>query len=187
MNRSPVVTGLGIVAAPGLGVNAVWDSIAANRIGLRPLSLFKSPRYGQLLAGEIPETLLRSEPRGRGSRSDRLAIIAAKQAVADASLTPEQLGDRAGVLLGSSVGGSCDSEFFLDSLLERGVMRARPTRFHECVSSVESVAQRLGCYGPSFAIATACSSGALAIATAAEFLQAGEADIMLTGGADSLS
>ena len=66
-------------------------------------------------------------------------------------------------------------------------MRARPTRFHECNSAVDLIANHFGLFGPSMTIATACSSGALAISTAAEFIMAGEADVMLAGGADSLS
>jgi 3-oxoacyl-[acyl-carrier-protein] synthase II len=66
-------------------------------------------------------------------------------------------------------------------------MRARPTRFHECSAPVDLVAEGFGLYGPSFAISTACSSGALAIATAAELIQSGQADVMLAGGTDSLS
>ena len=66
-------------------------------------------------------------------------------------------------------------------------MRARPARYHECVSVVDIIANDFGLFGPSMAVATACSSGGLAIATAAELIQAGEADVMLAGGADSLS
>ena len=51
--RFPVVTGVGIVTAAGCGVDEVWHSIARGESGLRPLTLFKSSRYGQILAGEI--------------------------------------------------------------------------------------------------------------------------------------
>jgi len=183
----PVVTGLGIVAAAGFGVDEVWNSIAANQSGLKPLSLFHSPRYGQILVGEVQRDLGKLGAPLRGSRSDRLGWLAAREALLSSGIDLPGCAERAGVLLGSSVGGSYDSEQFLTTLIKRGRMRARPTRFHECASSVDLIADHFGLFGPSMALATACSSGALAIATAAELIQAGEADVMLAGGADSLS
>lgn len=185
--RFPVVTGLGIVTAIGCGVDEIWRSISRGESGLRPLTLFKSSRYGQILAGEIQRDLRELGAPLRGSRSDRLAWLAARDAINSSKIDLRHYGDRAGLLLGSSVGGSFDSERFLATLIKHGKMRARPTRFHECVSAVDLIADKFGLFGPSMAIATACSSGALAIATAAELIMAGEADVMLAGGADSLS
>src|SRR5205807_1481696 len=139
------------------------------------------------LTGEVQRSLSSLGAPLRGSRSDRLAWLAAREAIRSAAIDLESCADHAGVLLGASVGGSFDSERFLATLLKHGRMRPRPTRFHECVSSVDSVAEAFGLFGPCMAVATACSSSALAIATAAELIQSGEADVMLTGGADSLS
>jgi len=186
-DRYPVITGVGIVAAPGLNVTEVWQAVASGACGLKPLSLFPSPRYGQIPVGEIRRDLVELGAPLRGSRSDKLGWLAARDALRDASLNPAGFADRAGVLLGCSVGGSFDSEQFLINLMKRGIMRPRPTRFHECASAVEVIADHFGLYGPSMAVATACSSGALAIAAAAEMIQTGEADVMLAGGTDSLS
>ena len=185
--RAPVITGLGLIAATGCGVGAAWNAIRGGKSGLKPLTLFESPRYGQVLAGEAPADLIALGAPARGSRSDQLGWLAAREAVGAAEIDFESCADRAGVVLGCSVGGSYDSERFLTTFLKRGTMRARPTRFHECVSVVDLVADEFGLFGPSLAVATACSSGALAIATAAEMIQANEADVMLAGGADSLS
>jgi 3-oxoacyl-(acyl-carrier-protein) synthase len=185
--RSPVVTGVGIVSSLGHGVGTVWPFIRAGLSGLKPLSLFQSPRYGQILSGEAQRDLGALGAPPHGSRSDQLGWLAAQEAIRSAQLELPHLGDRAGVVLGCSVGGSYDSERFLSALIKRGKMRARPTRFHECVSVVDWIAGEFGLFGPGMAVATACSSGALAIATAAEFIQAGQADVMLAGGADSLS
>ena len=186
-SRCPVVTGLGIVTAAGLGVDEVWRAIASNTSGLKPLSLFQSPRYGPVPVGEIQHDLVALGAPLRGSRSDQLGWLAAREAVADARITFQNSADRAGVLLGASVGGSFNSERFLTALIKRGKMLPRPTRYHECVSTVDLIADDFGLFGPSMAVATACSSGALAIAMAAELIQSGEADVMLAGGADSLS
>ena len=185
--RSPVITGLGIVAATGCGVGATWNAIRSGQSGLKPLTLFASPRYGQILAGEMPGDLTALGAPAHGSRSDQLGWLAAREAVGSAGINFKTCAERAGVVLGCSVGGSFDSERFLTTLIKRGKMRARPTRFHECASVVDLIADEFGLFGPGLAVATACSSGALAIATAAEMIQAGEADVMLAGGADSLS
>jgi 3-oxoacyl-(acyl-carrier-protein) synthase len=123
----------------------------------------------------------------RGSRSDRLAWLASRDALQSSGLDLSACGERVGMFLGCSVGGSFDSEHFLEELMKRGRMRPRATRFHECASAVEIVGEQFGLFGPSLAIATACSSGALAIAAAADMIMSGEADAMLAGGADSLS
>ncbi|MBI3881407.1 MAG: beta-ketoacyl synthase chain length factor [Verrucomicrobia bacterium] len=185
--RFPVITGLGIVSAAGSGVDETWRAIAAGTDGLRPLSLFSSPRYGPVPTGEVRRDLRELGAPLRGSRSDRLAWLAARDAIGAAKLDSQNVGERGGVLLGGSVGGSFGSERFLTTLIKDGKMRPRPTRFHECVSAVEIIADDFGLFGPSLAISTACSSGALAIAAAAELIMAGEADVMLAGGADSLS
>jgi 3-oxoacyl-(acyl-carrier-protein) synthase len=185
--RSPVITGLGIVSAAGFGTEEVWRAVAAGTSGLKPLTLFQSPRYGQIITGEIQRDLIALGAPTRSSRSDKLGWLAAREAVTDAKINLQNCGDRAGVLLGTSVGGSYDSELFLATLIKRGKMRARPTRFHECSSTVDLIADEFGLFGPSMAIATACSSSALAIALAAEMIMSGEADVMLAGGADSMS
>jgi 3-oxoacyl-(acyl-carrier-protein) synthase len=168
-------------------MEATWDAFAKLESGLKPLTLFESPRYGQVLAGEVRPDLGELGAPRQGSRSDRLAWLAARQAIETARMDLTKCGDRTGVLLGCSVGGSYDSERFLSHLIKEKRMRARPTRYHECVSAVEQIADSFGLFGPGMAVATACSSGALAIATAAEMILTGDADMMLAGGADSLS
>jgi 3-oxoacyl-[acyl-carrier-protein] synthase II len=183
----PVITSLGIVTAAGCGVDEVWNAIRTGKSGLKPLTLFQSPRYGQIPAAEIQNDLIALGAPSQGSRSDQLGWLAAREAIATAKINFSECADRAGIVLGCSVGGSFDSERFLTTLIKQGKMRARPTRFHECASVVELIADEFGLLGPGMAVTTACSSSALAIATAAEMIMAGEADVMLAGGADSLS
>lgn len=183
----PVITGLGIIASPGRGVDEIWQAVSTGADGLKPLTLFQSPRYGQVVTGEIRSDLLALGAPSRGSRTDKLGWLAAQDAVAGAKIDFQKMGGRAGIILGTSVGGSFDSENFLTTLIKRGKVRARPTRFHECSTTVDLIADSLGLFGPGMAVATACSSSALAIALAAEMILSGETDVMLAGGADSLS
>jgi 3-oxoacyl-(acyl-carrier-protein) synthase len=185
--RSPVITGLGIVSAAGCGRDEVWGVVASGGSGLKPLTLFQSPRYGQILVGEIQRDLVSAGAPARSSRSDKLGWLAARAAITDARIHFADCGDRAGLILGTSVGGSYDSELFLTKLIKEGKMRAGLARFHECSTTVDLIANQFGLFGPSMAIATACSSSALAIAQAGEMILSGDADVMLAGGADSLS
>lgn len=187
MARHPVITGLGVIASPGCGVDTIWEAVTQHRDGLKPLTLFPSPRYGPVPVGEIQLDLLQLGAPRNASRSDRLGWLAAREAIQSAALPPEAFGDRAGIILGCSVGGSFDSERFLIQLIKEGKFRPRPTRFHECHSTADLIAESFGLYGPGMTISTACSSSALAMAAAAEMIQAGEADVMVTGGTDSLA
>jgi 3-oxoacyl-(acyl-carrier-protein) synthase len=156
------------------------------QVGLTPLTLFASPRYGQVLTGEVQQDLAALGAPRRSSRSDKLGWLAAREALHQAQLPRDALGERAGVVIGASVGGSYDSEQFLVTLMKRGKMRTASTRHHGCMHTVDLIANDFGLLGPSMAIATACSSGSLALGTAAELIESGEADIILAGGADSL-
>jgi 3-oxoacyl-(acyl-carrier-protein) synthase len=185
--KFPVITGIGIISAAGMGVEENWRAVAAGQSALKPLTLFQSPRYGQVVTGEIQRDLIALGAPMRSSRSDKLGWLAARDAIADANIDFPNGDERAGIILGTSVGGSFDSENFLTALIKRGKMRARPTRFHECSTTVDLIANDFGLLGPGMAIATACSSSALAIAQAADMIMSGGADVMLAGGADSLS
>ena len=73
--RCPVITGAGLVTALGSGVDQVWRAVSKGACGLKPLGLFPSPRYGQLLVGEIQDdlTALGAPLAGLAERSARLA------------------------------------------------------------------------------------------------------------------
>lgn len=187
MARHPVITGLGVIASPGCGVPTMWEAVSGLHDGLKPLTLFPSPRHGTDPVGEVSLDLIQLGAPRNASRTDRLGWLAAREAIQSAGLTAEQFGERAGIVLGSSVGGSFDSEHFLIRLMKEGKYRPRPTRFHECHSAADLIADSFGLYGPAMTISTACSSSALAIGAAAEMIQASEADVVIAGGADSIS
>ncbi len=188
--RTPVITGTGIICAAGCGVAAVWESVRANRSGLGPLTLFPSTRYANHLVGQVREDVDELAGNVRGSRSDKLAWIAAREALAAAGLA-SGLGNinpaRAGVMLGATVGGMLGTEGFLACLLRENKHRFGPLRFHECAGAADLCAKQTGALGPVATVSTACSAGAMAILAAAELIEQGEADLMLAGAGDSLS
>jgi 3-oxoacyl-(acyl-carrier-protein) synthase len=188
--RAPVITGSGIICAAGCGVAAVWESVRANRSGLCPLTLFSSPRFANHLVGQVRDNVDELGGNVRGSRSDKLSWIAAREALAAAGLA-SGLGKinpaRAGVMLGATVGGMLGTERFLTAMLRENKHRFGPLRFHECAGAADLCARKIGALGPVATLSTACSAGAMAILAAAELIEQGEADLMLAGAGDSLS
>ncbi|MEI7728233.1 MAG: beta-ketoacyl-[acyl-carrier-protein] synthase family protein [Verrucomicrobiota bacterium] len=191
--RSPVVTGIGILCAAGCGSRRVWEAIRDGRSGLGPLTLFSSPRFGHHLVGQVREDVDALAGKVRGSRSDKLAWIAAREALSSAGLNPAEVSNssglspqRIGVIFGSTVGGMRGTEQFLHQLLREKRHRFGSLRFHECASSTDLCARMVQAQGPCTTISTACSAGAMAIAAAAELIEQGAADLVLTGGSDSL-
>ena len=188
--RAPVITGTGIICAAGCGMASVWESLLANRSGLGPLTLFSSPRYANHLVGQVRDDVDTLAGKLRGSRSDKLAWIAAREALTTAGFS-DGLGQinpaRVGVMLGSTVGGMLGTEKVLAALLRENKHRFGPLRFHECASAADLCAKKIGALGPVATLSTACSAGAMAILAAAELIEQGEADLMLAGAGDSLS
>ena len=186
--RSPVITGTGVISAAGSNRREVWEALRTGRSGLGPLTLFVSARYGSHLVGQVREDVDRLAQGVRGSRSDKLGWLAAREALEQAGLGPETkiVPERRGVLLGSTVGGMLGTEQFMAHLLREQRRRFGPLRFHECAGVTDLCARMLGARGPCATVSTACSAGAMAIAAAAELILAGEADLMLAGGSDSL-
>jgi len=99
--RDPVITGVGIVAAPGSNVEEIWRAFANGTSGLSPLSLFSSPRYGQVPVGEIQRDLVELGAPLRASRSDRLGWLAARDAVKAKGYPPSSFG---AFVLGGTLG-----------------------------------------------------------------------------------
>jgi len=190
MNRPRIaITGMGMVSALGWSADDAWSAMEAERSGLQPLGLFASPRCGHVLVGEVRGDCARRSGLRGGSRSDRLAVFAARSAFEQAglaSLTEDGRGET-GVVLGACTGGMLDTECFVEDYVKGRKLDARLLRHHECASSANAIARELGLGGFRATVSTACSSGAMAVAVACDALADGEARVMLAGGADSLT
>lgn len=181
------ITGIGLATPIGIGKDNTWSALAQGRTGLTNLTLFESPRCGLFPVGQIQDDLTALGAPRKASRSDRLAFLAAREAWSCANLDqqpPEK--QRSGIVLGATVGGMLGSEVCVEHLIRTGSFRPGPFRHHEPAASTDLCAKSLGLTGPTATISTACSSGAMAIAMAADLIRNGEADIMIAGGVDSL-
>ncbi|MFP6584137.1 MAG: beta-ketoacyl synthase N-terminal-like domain-containing protein, partial [Candidatus Hydrogenedentota bacterium] len=184
-----VITGMGIVSCIGWSPKEVYDSIRLNKRGFRPISCLESPVYRGILAGEVDGDPAARSGLARGSRSDPLAVYAARQAFDNANLSELLEDDRAevGVVLGITTGGLSTTEVYLESLLKQGTADIELMRFHECSTSAATIAHQLELFGVQTSVSNACASGANALALARDYIQSGEAEIVLAGGVDSLT
>jgi 3-oxoacyl-[acyl-carrier-protein] synthase II len=183
-----VVTGMGVVSAAGWTLDETWEAIAAGRSGLRALSLFESQRCGKLPVGEVTgDPAARSGLRS-GSRSDHLAVWAARQAYIDAGLGAASFAaDRGAVVLGALTGGMMFTEEFLTRLHRGQGADAQHLDDRACCNSADRIAEIFGLGGFRTTVSNACASGGAALGLGCDLIEAGEADIVLAGGVDSLN
>ncbi len=189
-----VVTGLGAVTALGPGRERLWHGLVEGESGIRRLELFDPTTYRTQTAAWIDESTLDLDflsPRERltTSRADRFALLAAREAVADSGLDLGSLvAERIAVVLGSGAGGLIEAETWFETAATRG----RAGRIDRILSHgpdlvTNRVALHLGACGLRSTVVTACSSSTLSVGQAAEMIEAGLADVAITGGSDSLA
>lgn len=189
------VTGLGIICSIGRNQEEVWRSIRESRAGIGKLTRFPRETFPTDIAAEVDADLDVMLPVSgrrvrRMSRTDLLAVIAAKEALEHAnssSATPLALG-RAIVSTGTSTGGLLEGEEFYFKRLVVGRRRAPASRVLQQPTSgpSDAVANVFGLGGGVVSNATACASGGAAIGMAADYLRSGHADVALAGGSDAL-
>jgi 3-oxoacyl-[acyl-carrier-protein] synthase II len=187
-----VVTGLGAVSSWGWSVEEFWRGICGRETAIDRISRFDHDRHPTHLAAEVPP--LPAEIAGRYSRLKRLsfadvfALVSAEAAIESAGLPSDLADRRAGVFYASSTGGMFEAENVYDAL-------RRGTAGRELVCDLasqqvsgpgEAVAKRLRVAGPVETVSSACASGSLSIGLALDALRAGEVDVAVVGGSDSL-
>jgi 3-oxoacyl-[acyl-carrier-protein] synthase II len=190
--RRVVVTGIGCLASIGASREEVWSALVEGRCGIGPVTLFDTSGYRSRIAAEIadtaPEGRFTPFERRRWSRCDRVAALAAGEALADAGIAGAVAPERIGVLLGSGTADLYRNEDYLRDLRARGIHRVRPSQIfnHYPSTPVDVVAERFGLYGRRACVVAACSSSTIAIGYAADAIRRGEMDAAVAGGADVL-
>ncbi len=196
------VTGLGAITPVGLDLSSTWAALTAGRSGIGPITHFDAVGMGfeSRVAGEVKgfdaAAALDHRSARRMDRVTQFAVVAAREALADAGLLDPATGrldagatqpERSGVYIGSGIGG-------VGTLLaEEAVLHARgPRRVSAYTipmlltdSVPGTVAIHFGLKGPNMAHISACASGANAIGEAFEAIRRGAADLMITGGSEA--
>src|SRR5260370_28336506 len=187
------VTGAGIICSIGRNKDEVWRSICESRAGIAKLTRFPGETFPTDLAAEVEADvsgmlpIKRREAR-RLSRSDVLAVIAAKEAIEQASASAPLPVERAVVSTGTSTGGLLEGEDYYFRRIVRGRRRTPPSSVLQQPTSgpSEAVAEVFGLGGGVMSNATACASAGAAIGIGADYLRSRHADVVIAGGSDAL-
>jgi len=186
------VTGAGVLSPIGNRLEDFWTRLIAGESGAGPITRFDTSAYETKFACEIKDLSLDGIlDRKEAKRMDRFvqfAVVASHEAVQNARLDLPNLDlDRAGVLIGSGIGGMETFETQHRALIEKGPGRVSPFFIPMMISDMAAgqVSIQFGLRGPNFCTVSACASGAHAIGEALRLLRAGDADVMLAGGAEA--
>lgn len=195
-NRTVVVTGIGATTPLGGDATSTWEGLIAGKSGVRPLeqewAADQAVRIAAQIAVEPSEVIPRPQAR-RLDRSAQFALIAAKEAWADAGYTETSAdegtvdADRVGAVIASGIGGVTTLLDQYDVLKEKGVRRVSPHTVPMLMPNGPSanvglyVGARAGVHTP----VSACASGAEAIGYAIEMIRTGRADVVIAGGTEA--
>lgn len=197
--RRVVVTGLGMLSPLGVGVDVNWSRITAGQTGIRRITSFNVEDLSSQVAGQVPrgddegefncDRFIEPKDQKKMDIFIHYAMAAAQEAIEDSGYKPEndEASERAGVLIGSGIGGL--NEIYETSIVlhEKGARRVSPFFIPRSLINLASgqVSIKHGLRGPNHSVVTACATGSHALGDAARFIAAGDADVMVAGGAEA--
>jgi 3-oxoacyl-[acyl-carrier-protein] synthase II len=189
-----VVTGIGAITPIGNSLDAYWDSLINGVSGADMITQFDASKFKTRFACEIKgfdanDFMDRKEAR-KLDRFAQIALVASDQAVADAGITGDNVDhDRVGVIFASGIGGlNTFSEEVTNFVQGDGTPRFNPFFIPKMILDIAEgqISMKHGFRGPNFAVVSACASSTNAMVTAMDTLKLGKADIIITGGAESV-
>ena len=193
MKRRVVVTGMGVVSPVGNDMGTTWRSILEGKSGAGPITHFDATNFPVRFAAELkgfdPLQFMDRKEAKRADAYTQYAVAAAVQAMADAGYTDGHGTDpdRVGVIVGSGIGGLTSFEEQHDVYRERGPGKISPFFIPMFIADIAAgiVSMRFNAKGPNYATVSACATSAHAIGDAFRTIQYGDADVMITGGAEA--
>ena len=187
-----VITGLGVISAIGSGKEAFWEALRKGKCGIRQVDKFDASPYPTQFAAQLNgfdfSPYIDAKWSRRMDLTSQMAVAAAKMAVKDANLDLDQADrERVGVVVGTAMAGHAFILEQHDVYRTKGPMKINPftalTVFPDAPASFISI--ELGLNGPSFSLATACSSALDAVGYAFNAIRKRELDVILMGGAEA--
>ncbi|MBN1548243.1 MAG: beta-ketoacyl-ACP synthase II [Syntrophaceae bacterium] len=190
MKRRVVITGLGAVTPLGNSAEESWKGACAGNSGIGRITKFDAATFDTKIAGELksfdPLQYVNKKEYRRLDDFILYALAAADMAVRDATF-PEIGGERAGVIIGSGIGGLATIEKEKETILQAGPRRVATFMIPAVLANLAAghVSIRYGLKGPITCPVTACAAGTNAIGDAFRIIRDGYADLMVTGGAEA--
>jgi 3-oxoacyl-[acyl-carrier-protein] synthase II len=192
MKRRVVVTGLGAVTSLSLKVEDLWKRILAGESGVHTLKSFDTSDYKVKFGGDIhdwsTDGYIDGKESKRVDRFTQFALVAGADAVTDAGIDFSHDDPyMCGAIIGSGIGGLNEIEEQERRLILKGPDRVSAFTIPKLMLNAASghLSIRFGLRGPNYAVATACASATNAMGDAFKAIQYGDADVMLTGGAEA--
>ncbi len=193
MNRDKiVVTGIGAVAPNGNNVKEFWESLKKGISGISPISYFNTNDHKVKIAGELKafsaDQIIDSKELRKLDPFSIYAIVATNEAMEMSGLINQNFDyDRAGVVIGTGVGGIQTLEEQHSTIENRGARRVSPQFVPKMISNIAGghIALRWCLRGPNQTVTSACASATDAIGIAMRLILSGDADIMITGGTEA--
>lgn len=191
MTHRVVVTGVGAITPIGHGAAGLLEGIRTSRPGVSLVERFDTSAFSCHVAAEVADfdasRHLDAKQVRRLDRFAQFAVASARQAIADAGLDLAHVDrDRAGVFIGTALGGASFAEEQHNVYLREGIRRVRPTLALAVFGGSAScnIAIDAGLTGPTSANSDSCASAAIAIGEATRLIRGGEVDLMLAGGVE---
>lgn len=192
MGRRVVITGVGLVTPIGVGLDENWDSILKGKSGIGRLTLFDAEDFPVKIAGEVknfvPEDFVDKKDCRKFDSFIIMALAAAEMAAQNSRIDFHRINkERAGVIIGSGIGGFKTIEDTHEVFMTKGPKRISPFFIPSAIINMASgmVSIKYGLKGPNLSVVTACATGAHALGDAFKLIQRGDADIMFAGGTES--
>ncbi len=190
--RRVVVTGMGVVTPIGESVDRFWENLIEGRSGVRKVTLFDTSDFDVHIGGECtdfdPDKHFDRKASKRMDRFTQIALVAARQAVAQSQLDMSKIDpSRAGVIVGTGIGGLWELETQKQRLLEKGPRRVSAFTIPKLMvnAAAGNISIDLGMHGLANAVGTACASATDAMGSAMAHIRGGTVDVMVTGGSEA--
>jgi len=190
-NRRVVITGMGVVSPVGNTVETYWENLIAGNSGVAQVTRFEVSPYSSKVAAEVkdfePLNFFEKKQVRRLDLHQQYAVAAACDAAEDAELALDKVDPfRAGVIIGTGIGGIATFEDQMRVLISKGPKRITPFFIPMLICDMASgqVAIRFGLKGPNYAAVSACASASHAMSDAYWIIRRGDADIMISGGSE---
>ncbi len=189
-----VVTGIGALTPIGNNLDDYWNALLAGKSGAGPITQFDASKFRTRFACEIknfdPTQYLDKKEARKLDRFAQLALVVSDQAMADAGLNKDNIDpDRVGVVFASGIGGLITFQHEVTEFAKGdGTPRFNPFFIPKMILDIAAghISMRHNLRGPNFAVVSACASSTHAIMDAFNLLRLGKADIILSGGAESV-